>query len=313
MKYKTQSQDDDTVQQQQTSNPFDALGNNVERKKEAKENKTQMQLVTFPDSLALDGSSLQPLDDVTCTSRVQPLPTLSPPEIYRASSRRFPEEAPGAYAVGGIRPMFYRPRHDLEELGLELVPTSQNECDGEDGLIHADPVDDSENGEIPTAFPITTRAKRLWKKKLVLFLSLQTMLAKVLVVTILVAFLLAQKSSNQTQSSKQQNGVTSIQEENPGKIASITQAPISLLETLHLPEFTLKAMESPMSPQTKAYQWLNNNINKSNNTQLPVWRLKQRFAMATLYYSTRGDYWLKNQGWLDWDLNECNWAQFHEK
>ncbi|CAB9512666.1 Leucine Rich Repeat [Seminavis robusta] len=108
---------------------------------------------------------------------------------------------------------------------------------------------------------------------------------------------------------KQQNEGIPIQD-NAATTASITQAPILLWERLNLPEYTLRAMENPRSPQTKAYQWLSNNINKSNNTQhLPVWRLMQRFALATFYYSTRGDYWVSNQGWLDWDTNECNWEQ----
>ncbi|CAB9516494.1 LRR receptor-like serine threonine-protein kinase [Seminavis robusta] len=298
---------------------------------------------TFPNSSQPSHSSPQALDDVI--SSIQPLPTSTLPSLHRA--RRVREDGPGAYAVAGIRPIFHRPRSrrltgripDMEARGLELVPTSQSDRDhnnglihadisnllafnftrhnseestsNDAGLIHADPVDDLENGEIPMAEPITTRAKRLWKRKLFLFLSLETMVALVLVLIILVAFLLARKSSNQAQSAKQQNGVIPIQEY-PGTTASITQSPISLpvWERLNLPDYTIRAMENPRSPQTKAYQWLSSNINKSNNTQhLPLWRLKQRFALATLYYSTRGDYWVKHQGWLDWDSNECNWEQ----
>ncbi|CAB9516487.1 LRR receptor-like serine threonine-protein kinase [Seminavis robusta] len=254
-------------------------------------------------------------DNITST---EPLPTLTAPSLSRA--RRVSAVSvsePGAHAVDGITLLFDRPRSrpstggtpDMEELGLELVPTSQNETDGNGGLIHADLVDDSEIGEIPTAEPMTTRAKRLWKKQLCLGFSRQAIVAITIVSILLLAFLLARKSSNQTPSAKQQNGAIPIPEY-PGTTASITQAPTSLWERLNLPEYTLRVMENPRSPQTKAYQWLSNNINKSNNTQhLPVWRLKQRFALATFYYSTRGDYWVKNQGWLDWDTNECSWEQ----
>ncbi|CAB9512662.1 Leucine Rich Repeat [Seminavis robusta] len=259
--------------------------------------------ITLPDSHALDVSSPLTLRDIIRGTQPSPI-TLTSPAMHQTGGTR--EDGPGAYSVVGIRPTRIP---EMEELGLELVPTAQDDRDREDGLIHADPIDDLENRTIPTAEPITTRAKRLWQKKLFLFLSLEAMVAQVLVLIILVAFLLAPKSSNQTQPAKQQNGVIPIQE-NPGTIASITQAPQFLSERLHLPEYTLRAMENPRSPQAKAYRWISSNINKSNNTQhLPVWRLKQRFALATFYYSTRGDYWVKNQGWLDWDTNECSWEQ----
>ncbi|CAB9524544.1 LRR receptor-like serine threonine-protein kinase [Seminavis robusta] len=254
----------------------------------------------------------------------EPLPTLTPPSFSRARRDLAVSAAqPGAYAVDGITLLFDRPMRrpstggtpDMEELGLELVSTSQNEIDGNGGLIHADPIDEPQNGEIPMAVaePISTRAKRLWKKRLCLEFSLEAIVAIAIVSIVLMAFLLALKSSNQAQAAKQQNGAIPIQE-NPGTIASITQAPVSLWERLNLPEYTLMAMENSRSPQTKAYQWLSKHIDKSNNTQhFPVWRLKQRFALATFYYSTRGGYWVKNQGWLDWDSDECSWEQIHPK
>eukprot|EP00797_Seminavis_robusta_P000564 Sro1034_g233840.2 (557) ;mRNA; f:18722-20722 len=313
MKKKKAQSHDGSGLQQQTSNSDNVFSDIGEDK--GGQEKKEMDLVignqhptTFPNSSQPNHSSPQALDDVI--SSIQPLPTLCPPAMYRA--RWVPERAPGAYAVEGIGPMYCHPTSrpaDMEELGLELVPTSQNEVDDDHGLIHADPVDDPENGMIPTAEPITTRAKRIWKKKLFLFLSLETMVAMLVVTILLLAFLFAMETENESQPATQQNGVIPIQA-NPGAIASTT--PISLWERLHLPEYTLRAMENPRSSQTKAYQWLSHNIKNSNNTQhLPLWRLKQRFALATFYYSTRGDHWVKNQGWLDWDTNECNWEQIY--
>ncbi|CAB9510346.1 Leucine Rich Repeat [Seminavis robusta] len=339
---KTQSQDVQQ-QQQQTNSFYDMV------EKEGSKEKTEMEEVigsqrptTFPSSLDSKVSS-PPAHTDDVISSIQPSTTLSPPELSRAS--RVSEAVPGAHAVAGIRPIFYRPSSrpltgrttEMEELGLELVPTSQNDRYHDDtlihadisnllafnftrhiteastrndgGLVHADPVDDSENGEIPIAEPITTRAKILWKKKICLDLSLEAIVAIAIVSIILLAFLLAAKSNNQTQPAQPKNGVIPIPTKS-GTMASITQAPTSLWERLNLPEYTLRAMENPRSPQTKAYQWLSSNIKNSNNTpHLPMWRLKQRFALATFYYSTRGDYWVKNQGWLDWDSDECSWAQ----
>ncbi|CAB9525280.1 LRR receptor-like serine threonine-protein kinase [Seminavis robusta] len=350
-------------QQQRARNSLHKLGNIFEKEEEQRKIGRQHP-IPFPESPALDGST--PFN--AYISGIESIPTSTPPDLRQA--QRVRENRPGAYPVAGIGHSPGLPP-DMEELGLELVPqgdrdhncrlsfadisnffaftssTSNDDDDGlihadrvndlviadisnllafnftrhnmeestrnEGGLIHAEPVDDSENGEIPTAEPMATRAKKLWKKKLCLDLSLEAILAIAIVSIILVAFLLAPKSRNQTQSAKQQNGVIPIQE-HPGTMASITQAPISLWERLNLPEYTLRAMENPRSPQTKAYQWLSNNLNNSNNTiHLPAWRLKQRFALSTFYYATRGDYWVKNQGWLNWDSNECTWAQFHDE
>jgi len=63
--------------------------------------------------------------------------------------------------------------------------------------------------------------------------------------------------------------------------------------------------EGPKSPQGMAYQWL---LNDTYLDQRPLWRIKQRFALATLYFATDGKNWLQNQGWLDYALDECDWA-----
>ncbi|CAB9513465.1 Leucine Rich Repeat [Seminavis robusta] len=245
--------------------------------------------------------------------------TVTPPTLSRA--RRASQVEPGAYPVAGIRAMMHHPSripstgrtHGMDELGLELVSSSQDETHYDDDLVHADPVDDSENGEIATAEPITTRAKRVWKKKLCLHLSLQAIVAIAIVAIILLAFLLAPKMGNHKELGKHQNGVLPIDQRQPPPPPS-TQEPSSLLEKLNLPDYTLTEMENSRSAQSRAYHWLSNNINKNNNGQnLPVWRLRQRFALATFYYATRGDNWVKNQGWLDWETNECNWEQIQSR
>ncbi|CAB9524411.1 Leucine rich repeat N-terminal domain [Seminavis robusta] len=90
-------------------------------------------------------------------------------------------------------------------------------------------------------------------------------------------------------------------------------------------------MERSESPQSKAYLWLVNNISNQTSTHkdlptylwlvnninnqtsthkdLPKWRLIQRFALATIYSSLRGDHWVQHHEWLDWETNECNWEQ----
>ena len=63
------------------------------------------------------------------------------------------------------------------------------------------------------------------------------------------------------------------------------------------------ALQNSSSPQYKAYQWLAGN---SNLASYPAFRLRQRYSLATLYYSTNGDGWTTKTLWLS-NENECLW------
>jgi Leucine-rich repeat (LRR) protein len=57
------------------------------------------------------------------------------------------------------------------------------------------------------------------------------------------------------------------------------------------------------SPQRQALEWLATNENLNS---YPLWKRLQRYALATLYYSTNGDDWFLNNDWLS-DNDECTW------
>lgn len=67
-----------------------------------------------------------------------------------------------------------------------------------------------------------------------------------------------------------------------------------------------KAMRTPSTPQYKALNWLTGNANlKSYTDEQKI----QRYILATLYYSTDGKHWTKNDLWLDHG-DECGrWLQ----
>jgi hypothetical protein len=75
-----------------------------------------------------------------------------------------------------------------------------------------------------------------------------------------------------------------------------------------LPEPTQSLIESDAtSPQSKAFAW----ISSRNHPRYEVnamKRFKQRFALATLYYATKGGGWINNDGWLNETVNECEWS-----
>lgn len=63
------------------------------------------------------------------------------------------------------------------------------------------------------------------------------------------------------------------------------------------------ALQDPSTPQYAAMKWLQTPVNESIFDQQVV---AQRYALATLYYSTNGDDWTASNGWLSSDP-ECSW------
>ncbi|CAB9525719.1 Leucine Rich Repeat [Seminavis robusta] len=130
-------------------------------------------------------------------------------------------------------------------------------------------------------------------------------------VTLLI--ILAVSNGGHTSSNSSQPAVIEMSPSTPRLATMPTMAPTTFLESLNLPDYTLSTMERAQSPQSKAYQWLIQNVNNKTSIlqDLPLWRLTQRFALATFYYSTRGDHWVNHRGWLDWETNECDWEQLY--
>jgi hypothetical protein len=63
------------------------------------------------------------------------------------------------------------------------------------------------------------------------------------------------------------------------------------------------ALEDQNSPQAKALKWLDSSTNSGISEGNSI---LQRYALATVYYSTNGDDWIDNMGWLS-EEDECNW------
>lgn len=63
------------------------------------------------------------------------------------------------------------------------------------------------------------------------------------------------------------------------------------------------ALHNKTSPQYLAFLWLAGNEGLANYSPM---RLRQRYTLATFYYSTNGDQWNVRTNWLT-NENECNW------
>jgi hypothetical protein len=71
-----------------------------------------------------------------------------------------------------------------------------------------------------------------------------------------------------------------------------------------LPSDSLKvARSNSSSPQAKALAWLRND---SQPNEYGHDRLRQRYALAVLFYSTNGEVWKDSTGWLS-NASECTW------
>lgn len=64
------------------------------------------------------------------------------------------------------------------------------------------------------------------------------------------------------------------------------------------------ALKAPSTPQNQALTWLAGNANLDSYSDE---KKVQRYILATLYFSTNGDNWNRNDGWLG-DTDECSWA-----
>jgi hypothetical protein len=71
-----------------------------------------------------------------------------------------------------------------------------------------------------------------------------------------------------------------------------------------------EALKNTSSPQYQALTWLvssGRNSNSSNTSYVGyAQKMAQRYVCAVLYYSTNGDGWAENNGWLSED-DECGW------
>ncbi|CAB9507942.1 Leucine Rich Repeat [Seminavis robusta] len=74
---------------------------------------------------------------------------------------------------------------------------------------------------------------------------------------------------------------------------------------------TLKAFENTSTPEYRANAWMWNDPNLNSYTPE---RQLQRYDLAWWYYITNGHNWFRNDHWLSYDVNECDWfTQAHNE
>ncbi|CAB9504121.1 Leucine Rich Repeat [Seminavis robusta] len=74
---------------------------------------------------------------------------------------------------------------------------------------------------------------------------------------------------------------------------------------------TLKAILNTSTPAYLANVWMWNDPNFANYSHE---RQRQRFDLAYYYYATNGHNWFRNDHWLSYNINECDWfTQAHNE
>ncbi|KAL9178316.1 hypothetical protein ACHAXT_001744 [Thalassiosira profunda] len=85
----------------------------------------------------------------------------------------------------------------------------------------------------------------------------------------------------------------------------------SIVAPVGLPKFQ-DAFLDETSPQARAVDWLSNgggaDIVTGPSLEAVEWRIRQRYALAVLYYATGGEEWTNQYGYLDSDKHECEWG-----
>ncbi|CAB9506893.1 Leucine Rich Repeat [Seminavis robusta] len=227
---------------------------------------------------------------------IQPLPGGNNDPTSRQTSQ------PGAIYVGsnGLLPgqLLLEEENPATTTTRETVTmhsTSGTQDDTEESLAVANLVDQDE--QVHQAFPDHENARKRRRdsnKKL----KTNILLAAILLIamgTIVVTVTISASKKN-----------TDPDEEVPTLPPS--QAPTSLEGSILslFSDETIRAIATEDStPQSKAWQWLwedqDSLVSHSND------RIKQRFALATLYYATAGNDWNNNTNWLNHSIPECEW------
>ncbi|CAB9529734.1 Leucine Rich Repeat [Seminavis robusta] len=232
-------------------------------------------------------------------SGIQPMPTT----LLRA--RVFQNQHPGAFAVAGVDNHSSANNHSIthnsENVPWDITGRSTTE---NSGLPVANQVADNSN--LPVA-DLETGHSNLREKRdespLVVFGTIFYLLC--LIVLIVVVAVVA--SSNGTEEGKEQIGPLESPTMAPSGLPDevLNLSSIELLIIQALPNHTLEALEEPDSPQSLAHQWLLTDLEENNYTLTS--RLKQRFALASLFLATNGEDWLVNDHWLNHSVHECFW------
>ncbi|CAB9504845.1 Leucine Rich Repeat [Seminavis robusta] len=232
-------------------------------------------------------------------------PGLPPLPLQRGVN--MPNSRPGAVAIGGfgmITPAgtsISRPAQGSSYQPYGAATAMEN--DG--SMAQARLVDMDEEGNIQNADPVEEGALRLSmggsnKGNVEGREACKTVLLIAVIGFIVLALVLTLRGGNKEEDTS--NGIPTMAPTGAPSLAP-TDSPTMYAVTLGLPDYSVdKILKDETSPQARAYSWI---MDDPNQERYPDWRILQRFALATFYYSTGGPSWDISDNWLNHSLDEC--------
>ncbi|CAB9529684.1 LRR receptor-like serine threonine-protein kinase [Seminavis robusta] len=150
------------------------------------------------------------------------------------------------------------------------------------------------------------RRKEESMKQLKRKMQLAVILVAVAVAVVVLIAVVVTRKETRRQDARPSMGTPSTMYMRPSDVEAMED---SLLQIL--PEETVETIKrQPQSPQSKAFQWLVDDI--GNQTSLYHDRIMQRFALVTLYYATNGESWTDRRHWLNHSIHECDWYNSYD-
>ena len=200
---------------------------------------------------------------------------------------------------------------------VDIATASQSAATTQDGIlvdtqddIVALAVEEGQHGDLQQAEPVHSNDARLLpsqpKKRGVTYAFTIFLIAGALIL-LLVPVVLCSSSYSGHESAV--GAINTTVTDPDANFPTSSAAPTSVLEgpVLKLfPDHTIDDLEDPQSAQSMALQWL------LSDPFLPQyihveWRVRQRFALATLYHATGGNNWTSRCNWLSYEVHECLW------
>lgn len=264
-------------------------------------------------------------------------PAAAVESLPAATGRR--ENDPGAYAVAGFRPATAGiERLDIDEeesvvsmddatAGSSRVPPLSN-VDPDADLAVANVVEDHSQGaglNLPLAEPEHDATERRRRRKeegrrqtFILLIGVALFLGILIVLSVSLLGKNDPEPGNATEDSTVLVSTTASPQESATMSRDDAERAL-LLSWLSPPDYTVESLNETHSPQSKAFEWLLQDpllFSGDQDTILDVyeqengvhWRLRQRFALASLYFATAGeDEWSTSTNWLSYEVHECQW------
>ena len=235
--------------------------------------------------------------------QISPSPAVPPTTLVRSAQQNMAHPV-GAYAVSGDVALSGDIASQQEIPIPTSEPTTNQETPDSNHLVVANPVqenDDENPRDLPMAESVDAddaarkEAARIREIKTYALIAIIAILA---LVGILVIVLYPNKQEPVATVNPEISGPTS----SPSQISTtLEQFYLSLL-----PADTVSViLDAPNSSQALAFEWLMEDLDGA--LDLTHDRIKQRFALATLFFATAGEMWVAKENWLNHSVDECTW------